>query len=248
MRELGSGELAVARPGVGKCCLVVECDEIQEEMNISRSGLVDSALTDLFKGAVGELISKVEDSEQHSRFRVVPQRRKERKGATELDERKRRLESREQKWVYWEKSPGQYVRLVREPENESDTLAVLWKMEALGALPFKKFETLGYSGKGADLIVHFQEDETSDSERYTTMEVEKRLYSYQLHGHLPSQFPTVLCWEIAPKPRLSVRQTAKRHKFTATVGETMLRIYILREIPGISVLTEEEHEAEVRRA
>jgi len=248
MRDLGSGELAVARPGVGKCCLVVECNEIQGEMNISRSGLVDSALTDVFKKAVGELIDKVESSPRHRAFRLVPRARKDRKGAEELDERKRGLESKDQKWVYWQKSAGEYVRLMREPENESDTLAVLWKLEALGALPFKKFETLAYSGKGADLIVHFQEDETSDSERYTTMEVEKRLSSYKAHGHPPSQFPTVVCWEIAPKPRLSVKQTAKRHKSTATAGETMLRIYELRKMPGISVLTEEEHEAELRRA
>ncbi|MFQ5758875.1 MAG: hypothetical protein ACE5IF_04290, partial [Candidatus Bathyarchaeia archaeon] len=250
MRELGSGELAVARPGVGKCCLIVECDEIQEEMNISRSGLVDSALTDLFKKAVGELISKVEGSRKHSVFRLVPKRRKERKGAKELYERKRRLESRDQKWVYWRKPTGEYVRLMREPENESDTLAVLWKLEAIGALPFNKFETLAYSGKGADLIVHFQEDETSDSELYTTMEVEKRLSSYKAHGHLPAQFPTVICWEIASKPKLSVKATSKRYKSTASVGETMLRIYVLREMPGIRVLTEEEqrHEAELRRA
>jgi len=250
MRELGSGELAVARPGVSNCCLIVECDEIQEEMNISRSGLVDSPLTDLFKKAVAELISKVESSREHSVFRAVPKKRKERKAAEELYERKRGLESKNQKWVYWRKPTGEYVRLMREPENESDTLAVLWKLEALGALPFNKFETLAYSGAGADLIVHFQEDETSDPERYTTMEVEKRLSSYKAHGHLPAQFPTVICWEIASKPKLSVKPTAKRYKFTASVGDTMLRIYVLREMPGIRVLTEEEQklEAKLRRA
>lgn len=47
MEEYGSQSLRTANPGEKKCCLIVECDAIQEEMNISRSGLVDSQITDM---------------------------------------------------------------------------------------------------------------------------------------------------------------------------------------------------------
>jgi len=49
MEEFGSQSLRTANPGEKKCCLVVQCDQIQEEMNIARSGLVDSELTDMLK-------------------------------------------------------------------------------------------------------------------------------------------------------------------------------------------------------
>ena len=71
--------------------------------------------------------------------------------------------------------------LSREPENENDTLAILWKLEALNGLPFKQFQTLGHAGYGPDLIVHFQEDSQSNPERYVSVEVESRFYNYKAH-------------------------------------------------------------------
>lgn len=241
MRELGSGQLAVANPGVSKCCLVVECDSIQAQMNISRSGLVASALTEHFKKLVGEAIREVEDSPRHRDFRQVPKRRKDRESASQLQRRKSELEDSNQAWVYWQ-PPGaeKPICLLREPENETDALAVLWKLEALRALPFAAFETLAYSGRGADLVVHFQEDETSSPERYATMEVEHRFFNFKTHGHLIPQFPTVICWDINPKPKLSVKQTAKPYKFVVQLEETTLRIYALSRMPGIFTATAEE--------
>ena len=163
MRELGSGQLAVANPGINKCCLIIECDLVQSEMNISRSGLVASEKTELFKKVAVEAIQQVEISQRHRDFRLIKQR-KDRKSASQLKERKLGLESKEQKWVYWQSNPDtDPVRLLREPENETDTLAILWKLEALNALPFANFESLAYSGTGANLVVHFQEDELSNS-------------------------------------------------------------------------------------
>jgi len=241
LRKLGSGELAVARPGIGKCCLIVECDAVQAEMNISRSDIVDSALAHHFKKLVTEAIQKVEKTEAHRVFRKVPEIRKDRTSAKELRSRKQGLESPEQAWVYWQANDTVGpVRLLRKPENETDTMAILWKLEALNALPFANFETLAYSGKGADLVVHFQEDETSNPERYATMEAEYRFYNFQAHKHLIPQFPTVICWDINPQPRLSVQKTSKPYKFVVHLEETTLRIYALSQIPGVFVANEEE--------
>lgn len=241
MRDLGSGQLAVANPGVGKCCLVLECDAIQTEMNISRSGLVDSALTEHFKRLVGEAIDQVEDTQRHRDFRQVPKRRKEKTSAKELKSRKEELESPDQAWVYWVHEENDApIRLLREPINETDTLAILWKLEALAALPFATFETLAYSGRGADLIVHFQEDESANSERFATFEVEYRFYNFKAHGHFIPQFPTVICWEVNPRPKMSVKKTGKPFKHVVQLEETTLRIFTLKDIPGVFVANDVE--------
>ena len=244
LRDLGSGQLGVANPGNSKCCLIVECDEIRDEMNISRTGLVDSAITDLFKETVKDLIRQIESTERHLKFRQIPKKRKEIKTAEEVKNRKEKLESKEQKWVYFRNKSGEIVRLLRVPENETDTLAILWKLEALGGLPFKQFETLGYLGKGPDLIVHFQEDERSEPERYASFEVENIFWNYKPHGHIPSLYPTVICWDLGSKPKVRIEKTEKRFKFWARLSGISVRIYALKYIDSIFIGDDESNEVE----
>jgi hypothetical protein len=245
MRDLGSGQLAVANPGENKCCLIVECDSIQTEMNISRSALVDSPLTDHFRKLVSEAILKVENTATHRSFRQVPKLRKDRKSAQDLGNRKKELEKPNQSWVYWQRNESEIPKcLMREPTNETETLAILWKLEALDALPFRNFETLAYSGKGADLVVHFQEDDNSNPERYATMEVEFRFFNFKAHEHLIPQFPTVICWDINPKPKLKPTKLPKGYKYIVQLADTTLRIFALKEMPGIFVKTSEEMKRE----
>ena len=92
---------------------------------------------------------------------------------------------------------------MREPKNENEVNPVIWKLEALGALPFEKFQSLGYVGarKGPDLLVKFQEDKESEPLRGAIFEVENNFYSYKSHGHLPSQYPKVICWDIVSSGR-----------------------------------------------
>lgn len=241
LRDLGSGQLAIANPGENKCCLILECDSIHTEMNISRSALINSPLSEHFLKMAREAIQKVEDTPIHRAFRQVPKKRKDKNSAIELGQRKQALEEAKQNWVYWQKDDSSKpIKLLREPTNETETLAILWKLEALNALPFNKFETLAYSGKGADLIVHFQEDDSSDIERYTTMEAEYRFFNFKAHEHKISQFPTVICWEINPKPKQIPTKTAKRYKYVLHFEETTLRIYALKDIPGVSIKTLED--------
>lgn len=184
MEAYGSQSLRTANPGVKKCCLIVECDQIQEEMNISRSGLVDSAMTDLLKKTVGSIFQKIEASQKYLEFRQVATQRKTRASASALDGKKQQLESPAQRWVVHTDAQGHSSILGREPENENDTLALLWKLEAMKALPFAKFMTLAHAGDGPDLIVHFQEDKASQPDRYTVVEAERFFYNYKAHGPL----------------------------------------------------------------
>lgn len=245
MDDYGSRNLKTARPGVDKCCLIVECDQIQSEMNISRSGLVDAEDVDLFKSAVSKIFEKIESSEEYLKFRRVQEDRKTVASAEELGIQKQELESENQKWViYQAHEETQPILLAREPEYESDVLCLLWKLEALNALPFKIFQTLAYIGSGKkggpDLIAHFQEDEQSDQERYTPIEIENKFYSYILHGHKPAQFPKVICWEIGKSPKVTIDKTDKKYKHTAVKDDIQIHIYSIRLMEGIKVISKKE--------
>jgi hypothetical protein len=241
MEEYGSRSLRTARPGVNKCCFIAECDQIQEEMNISRSGLVDSEDVDLFKSAVSKIFDKIESSETFLDFRRIQEERKTITGAEELETKKQNLESENQKWViFQENDSSKPIILAREPENENDVLCILWKLESLNALPFKKFQTLGHAGTGPDLIVHFQEDEQSNPDRYTSIEIENKFYNYTLHGHKPSQYPRVICWEIGKTPKVLINKTDKKYKATTIKEDLQIHIFSLRLMDKVKVVTKKE--------
>lgn len=241
MEKYGSRNLRTARPGVNKCCLIVECDQMQEEMNISRSGLVDSELTDLCRKAVSKIFKRIESSDEYLAFRRIQEERKAVAGAESLEIKKKNLESGSQKWVVYQSSDlDKPVVLCREPENENDVLCLLWKLEALNALPFKRFQTLGHAWSGPDLIVHFQEDEQSNPDRYTSIEVESKFYNYRVHGHKPAQYPRVICWEIGKTPKIEITKTDKKYKSTALRDDLQIHIFSLRLLDGVKVLTRKE--------
>ena len=241
MEEYGSRNLRTARPGVNKCCLIVECDQIHEEMNIPRSGLNDSEPTDLFKKAVSEIFEKIESSPEYLKFRRIQEERTTEAGADALKGKKQNLESENQMWVVFQSSDSaKPIILSREPENENDVLCILWKLEALGVLPFKEFQTLGHAGSGPDLIVHFQEDSQSNPDRYTSIEVENKFYNYKLHGHKPSQYPRVMCWEIGKTPKIPINKTDKKYKHTAVREDLQIHIFSIRLMDGIRVIPKKE--------
>lgn len=239
MEKYGSRSLRTVNPGEKKCCLIVECDEIQEQMNISRSGLVDHARTDMFKRAVDEIFRKIESSQQYFDFRKISKIRKVVKSADALEDKKRTIESPVQKWVVYTDDKGNRKLLGREPENEQDTLHILWKLEAVGGLPFAKFQTLAHSGQGPDLIVHFQEDNRSQPDHYTVIEAERFFYNYTSHGHAPSQYPRVICWDIGTKS-MSIEDAQKSHKKIANADGVQVHIFCIRHMPGIKVISRRE--------
>jgi len=241
MREFGSRNLLYARPGINKCCLILECDSIQGDMNISRSGLVDAESVDMLKTLTAKIFVQIETSEEYLQFRRIQEDRKAISGAEDLEIKKEELESDNQKWVVYQ-NPEMVKPLIlaREPENEYDALCILWKLEALGALPFKKFQTLGHAGTGPDLIVHFQEDEQSNPERYASIEIENKFYNYIIHGHKPSQFPRIICWEIGKTPKIAVNKTDKKYMFTSVKENLQLHIFALRLMDSIRVITKKE--------
>jgi hypothetical protein len=238
--DLGLEKYTEGRRGLGlnpsakNCSLIVECDAIQEKMNISRSGINASAEKETFDRGVKNLLRRVADSEEYKSFVLYTKRVKDIRGAETLDARKQTLERPEQRWAFWTNpTNNEQRRLHREPQNELDTLAVLWKLEAHGALPFAQFESLEHVGSGADLIAHFRESVESNPERFATVEAEYLFSNYKSHGHNPAQMPIVICWDISKSRKIKLKDTNLAWKFVAEVQDTNVRVYVLSRMPNI---------------
>jgi len=243
MKDCGARAITQARPGETKTCLVAECDALNTAMNISRSDLVDCQETLTFKAVLGELFEKLETSQEYLKFRQIPQVEKQEAIGEALADEKRSIQADDQGWVVLERDGTAPIVLMREPKNETEVAALMWKLEALGALPFHHFQSLAYPGasKGPDLFVNFQEEKTSEPTTCCNFELERFFYNYKTHGHTPPQYPKVICWD-APSSGRKVRlnKTAKKHKFTVTMDECQVHVFVLRLIDGISVLTRAE--------
>ncbi|MDX6501503.1 MAG: hypothetical protein QOG23_4763 [Blastocatellia bacterium] len=243
MEEYGATSIRTARPGEERACLVLDCDAIQEEMNISRSALVDSSQTDELKKAVAELFDTIEKSDLYLSFRRLPERRKVEKQGGILAEAKRAIEQPGQTWVVLDKGADGPTVLMREPQNESEVNALIWKLEALRALPFEIFNSLAYIGaaSGPDLLANFQEDKASEPHRGVVIEIENNFYNYKTHGHTPTQYPKVICWDVPSSGRKAkINKTGKPYKFTLTTDDYQVHIYALKYMDGIKVLSREE--------
>jgi len=70
-------------------------------MNISRSDLVDSAISELFRSAVKEIIQDLESEPVYSAFRRYQREQKQLKIAKDICKHQQNLESEDQEWVYF---------------------------------------------------------------------------------------------------------------------------------------------------
>ncbi len=133
--------------------------------------------------------------------------------------------------------------LMREPQNESEVNALIWKMEALRALPFETFNSLAYIGaaSGPDLLANFQEDKASEPHRGIVIEIENNFYNYKTHGHTPTQYPKVICWDVPSSGRKAkINKTGKPYKFTLTTDDYQVHIYALKYMDGVKVVSRED--------
>lgn len=235
LRDIGSGQLGVARPGNNNCCLIAECDGVNDEMNIGRTDLVDSETKDKFLEGVLELIRKIEGAENQTKFLQYHGIEKGKETAKVIEKAQQDI-GQTTEWVYVRDDKGNVQRLGRVPKNEPETLLVLWKLEAIGALPFKRFETLCHLGqKGPDLLVHFQEDDQTAPEVPAVVEVERVFWNYTYHGHSTGLHPTVVCWERGSKPKIRMEKTKKHYKHFAIAGDERVRIYSIKDFENVYV-------------
>ena len=243
MDEYSAGKALRTSPGKARMCLVVECDDVYSEMNLSRSGLVDSPITVEFKQRLRQLFDHLENSIDYREFKQLRKKRREDARGALVARDKQSITSDDQTWVVLEREGGGPMVLMREPRNETEAIAVLWKLESLGALPFAKFQTVGHpvASRTPDLFVNFQEEATAEPLTAAIFEAENKFYSYKRPSRTPAEQPRVICWDAPSRGRRArLNPTEKRYKFTVDTEHSRVPVYVMKQMEGLSVLSTRE--------
>ena len=210
------------------CRFVVECDEI--ETDIARSRIVSDGVKEpLFTSALREAFRKIMETNDYKEWVKYRRELKRKDLGTTLNQRKDTLLRRKQKWVFYD---GELIH--KEPENEQDVRALLWKLEGLKALPFHYFRTLEHTAqKGIDIIADYQEKDFSEKKLFQAIEVEHILENYSDHDHVPEQTSLIIAWDSKNRDKLTKAEGEWKY-----VWEYMghnLSVVLLKYLPKIEV-------------
>jgi len=223
------------------CSFVVECDQLHTKLNIDRSGYNrDDLVAKAFEKAVTKAFDQLSQSQAYRTFEEKRRREDEVTKGKFLNERKMALNRPDQQYVCITDDEGNPRVIHRVPENEQDTLALFWKLEGAGVLPFAQFLSLEHTNKsGIDVIADFQEEEDSQLQIAAAVEFEHTYENFLAHAHNARQTSMVVCWK--------VRNPANLHalndwSYNGQVGQQVLIVVELQKLPGIAV----KRRAEVR--
>ena len=210
------------------CRLVVECDDI--DTDIARSRIVSDGIKEpLFTAALREAYRKIVETDDYKEWVRYRRELKKKDLGTTLNQRKDKMLEREQKWAYYR---GELIH--KEPENEYDVRALLWKLEGLKALPFHYFKTLEHTAqKGIDIIAEYQEKDFSEKKLFQAVEAEHMLENYSDHDHVPEQTSLIIAWDSRNRDKLT--KTEDEWKYVWEYRGVNLNVVLLRYIPGIEI-------------
>jgi len=210
------------------CRFVVECDDI--ETDIARSRVASDGIKEpLFTAALREAFRKIMETDDYKEWVKYRRELKKKDLAKTLNQRKQELLKPDQRWVFYK---GELIH--KEPDNENDVRALLWKLEALKALPFYYFKTLEHTAqKGIDIIAEYQEKEYSERKLYQAVEVEYILEHYSYHEHVPEQTSLIIAWDSKNREKLTKVEGEWRYVWDY-MGNN-LNVILLKYLPGIEV-------------
>ncbi|GAH98636.1 unnamed protein product [marine sediment metagenome] len=209
------------------CRFVVECDDIDTDM--ARSRISDSTKEHLFTSALREAFRRIEDTANYQEWVKFRRDQKRKLLGESLNKRKAKLIKPNQKWVYYKND-----LLHKEPTCENDVLALLWKLEALRAIPFYHFRTLEHTAlEGIDVIADYQEKNYSEMKIFQAVEVEYILENYDNHDHSPEQTSLIIAWDSKNKNNLTQREDS--WQFVWDYMGQNLNVVLLRYLPDLVV-------------
>jgi len=210
------------------CRFVVECDEI--ETDIARSRIVSDGVKEpLFTSALREAFRKIMETNDYKEWVKYRRELKRKDLGTTLNQRKDTLLRSGQKWVFYD---GELIH--KEPENEQDVRALLWKLEGLKALPFHYFRTLEHTAqKGIDIIADYQEKDFSEKKLFQAIEVEHILENYSDHDHVPEQTSLIIAWDSKDRDKLT--KAEGEWKYVWEYMRHNLSVVLLKYLPKIGV-------------
>jgi len=214
------------------CRFVAECDDLFNHMDFARGYYNENETTTLFEAALRECFDQLADHAPYKAFLKERDRERTIQQRESLDARKSALERPDQEFVYYTRSMR---RLHRVPDNEKDTLALLWKLEALQGMPFDFFETLEHTNlEGIDIIANVREDADGHTHKLIPIEVECFFENYIPHSHNPRQTEMIICWQIEDSELLE-KSEDKKYLFFYRVGDKRVPVYEIRSFPSIAV-------------
>jgi len=240
MADFGFDKIASTH-GRAKACLVADCDQVYSQMNLSRSGLVDSEATIELTEMLRYMAEHLQASDEYAEFRQLKKKLKRAEHGEARAKDQASIRSADQKWVVLNRDGGAPIVLMREPRNEAEATAILWKLESLGALPFEKFQTVGYPGssRNPDLFVNFQEEAGMEPLSAALFEAGNTFRSYKHSDELPAQQPKVICWDLGSRTK-RLNETDKKYKFTVDADGPQVPVYVMKLMDGLSVLSTSE--------
>lgn len=211
---------------------VVECDELFSNMDFARNTYLENLQTANFEKALKECFNEFSEKQEYKEFLKKAEEENQKNKRINIDKRKEELEKSDQQFVYV-KSTNQLLH--RLPKNEHDTLALMWKLEALKLLPFDSFISLEHTNfEGIDVIAHYRESADSHTIKYAPIEVEFIFENFYSHGHNANQVMAVICWDVDDESRYK-RVGANPNKLVATINEKDVPIYRLRTIEQLEL-------------
>jgi len=210
------------------CRFVAECDDI--ETDIARSRIVSDGIKEpLFTAALREAYRKIMDTEDYKEWVRYKRNLKKKDLGQTLNQRKDELQKANQKWVFYK---GELIH--KEPDNEQDTRALIWKLEGMKALPFFYFRSLEHTAqKGIDVIAEFQEKDFSGKKFYEAIEVEHILENYDDHDHVPEQTSLIIAWDSKKWEKLT--KVEGEWKYVWSYAGNNLNVILLKYLPNIEV-------------
>ncbi|MBA7531145.1 hypothetical protein ES705_23356 [subsurface metagenome] len=220
------------------CRFVVECDDFLEydTLDMARSTYKKDSIGKTFDRALEEAFEQFCMLSDYKEFEVLREEKNIEKLADDLKKRMDTINLPSQEFVFVE---GMTDAIHRKPENEKDTLAILWKLEGMQKkLPFYYFRSLEHANKeGIDLLIKIRETSRSEEKRCSA-EI-KYIFNARYYNHEPSQANIIFCWQVTPSSKLRESEQYK-FKYYAKLGDEELWIYEISSFPSIKIQTLEK--------
>jgi hypothetical protein len=215
------------------CSFVIECDALSTRLNIDRSGYnQDDPIAEAFERATKKAFDQFAQTDKYKSFQDKKRREDEKTKGKLLNLRKSELNSPEQEYICIDGGEKERV-LHRKPENEHDTLALFWKLEATRSVPFAQFISLEHTAQsGIDVIATFQESEDSQLRIMEAVEFEHVFENFHSHGHNPKQTSLVICWTIRDPSKV---QKINDYEYRADLNGQVVNVLEMSKFPAVRV-------------
>ncbi len=216
------------------CRFVVECDEI--DTDIARSRIVPDVRNKniFFEKVLIKAYREVMNTADYKEWVTFRRELQKKKLGESLNKRKEALLSKNQKWVFYKNEI-----IHKKPKSENDTLAILWKLEALKAFPFYYFKTLEHTKQiGMDVIAEYQKKNFSEKKLFQAIEVEYILENYATHEHSPEQTSLIIAWDSKSPKKLTKIEKQEWNCEWEFLGKK-LEVILLKYLPNVEVKLKE---------